>query len=114
MPSAIRIEMGSRMRECRLAVRLSQDDAIEAVNELAASSGRPALTSKALSSWETGDRMPSLETLGDLCLVYGVSADFILRGSDTIPREMRELFQRIGSARPTGKATTGAAPGLSP
>lgn len=79
-----RAEIGRRLRDCRKAARLSQEDVAAEL----------AVSAKAVSSWEGGERMPSAERFGELCAIYGVSADFILFGTDMVPRELLELLAR--------------------
>lgn len=79
-----RIEIGARLRSCRKSIRHSQED-------VAAELG---VSAKAISAWESGDRMPSAEGLRNLCVVYGVSSDFILFGLDMVPRAVNDLLAR--------------------
>lgn len=91
MPLLRRIETGSRLRECRLRMKLTQDDV---VRELAAM-GRP-IADSTYSSYESGRRAIDAFTLADVCLILGVSTDYALYGTDMVPRELKELFQRVG------------------
>lgn len=52
-----------------------------------------------LSSYESGRRTIDAFTLADLCLLYGVSTDYILYGTHMVPEDLRILFQRNGAAR---------------
>jgi transcriptional regulator with XRE-family HTH domain len=90
VPQARRIEIGSRLRDSRNALKLSQRDVASQLG----------VSDSAVSSWEAGERMPGAEALADVCLVYGVSADYILFGTDMVPRDLRDLFARTTRASP--------------
>lgn len=94
VPKARRVEIGCRLRDCRNILNLSQ-------KEVASQLG---VSDSAVSSWEAGERMPGAEALADVCLVYGVSSDYILFGTDMVPRDLRELFQKTARQQrpPTG------------
>jgi transcriptional regulator with XRE-family HTH domain len=55
-----------------------------------------AISDSTLSSYESGRRTIDAFTLADLCLIYGVSADFILYGTHMIPQELRDIYLRAG------------------
>lgn len=82
-----RAEIGGRLRDGRKAARLSQEDVAAELT----------VSAKAVSSWESGERMPSAERFGDLCAIYGVSADFILFGTDMVPRELLDALSRAAA-----------------
>lgn len=82
-----RVEIGGRLRECRKSLKLSQEQVAAELAELAGQ----AVSAKAVSAWESGERMPGAERLGDLCVIYGVASDFILFGIDVVPRVLRDL-----------------------
>lgn len=87
MPLAARkIEIGSRLRESRQEAKLSLGDVAEELK----------LSKQAISAWENGRTMLDAKQLGDLALMYGVSADYLLFGTRMVPEELRELFTRAG------------------
>ena len=76
--TALAAELGSRIRELRRSRGWSQLDLAR----------RAGLASKSvISYYELGDRYPSYETLLRLADVFGVSTDFLLRGSAAHPRD---------------------------
>lgn len=83
---ARKVEIGSRLRESRLKVKLSLGDVAEEMK----------MTKQGVSAWETGKTKLDAYQLADLALMYGVSADYILFGTPMVPQELRELFQRAG------------------
>jgi transcriptional regulator with XRE-family HTH domain len=91
VPQLRRIEAGARLRECRLGVHLRQED----VSRELAAMGRP-VSDSTLSSYESGRRTIDAFTLADLCLIYGVSTDYVLYGTHMIPQELRAIYQRAG------------------
>jgi transcriptional regulator with XRE-family HTH domain len=78
------VEVGKRLQRARHAARLSLADAAAAV-------GR---TKQAVHAWERGRALPPALHLGDLALLYGVSADALLfeqaqiRPGDAMARKM--------------------------
>lgn len=86
MPEARKIEIGSRLRECRVAAKLSP---VQAALEAKCSA-------KTIYAIEAGSRPLDAVRLADFCLVYGVSADYILFGTHMVPRDLRDLFTRAG------------------
>jgi transcriptional regulator with XRE-family HTH domain len=84
MPQARLIEIGSRLRQCRVAAKLSPADAgIEA-----------KCSAKTIYAIEAGTREVGGLRLADLCLAYGVSADYILFGTHMVPEDLRGVFTR--------------------
>lgn len=91
MPEVRRIEAGSRLRACREALNLTQEDVVNGLKDM----GR-AMADSTLSSYERGRRPIDAFTLADLCLIYGVSTDFILFGTAMVPDDLRQVFSRMG------------------
>lgn len=83
---AKKMEIGSRLRECRSQAKLT-------LREVAASL---KMSYQAVSHWENGHTVCDSIQLADLALLYGVSADYILFGIRTVPAELRALYRRIG------------------
>lgn len=84
-----RVEIGGRLRDCRKSAKLSQEDVAEEIG----------VSGKAVSAWESGERMPGAERLGELCVIYGVASDYILFGTDVVARELKDLLARAAAAR---------------
>lgn len=84
MSLAKRIEIGSRLRECRAAAKLSPADAAQAVD----------CSAKTIYAIEAGSRPLEATRLAALCLVYGVSSDYLLFGTHMVPEDLRHLFAR--------------------
>ena len=83
--------LGKRLRQARSARGLSQAGLAQAL--------AGAVTQSAVSYWESGRSMPTVENLRDLCGVLGISADRLLgldandasRGGDRLARQLDEL-----------------------
>jgi transcriptional regulator with XRE-family HTH domain len=90
MPSTRSVEIGSRLRESRAALRLSLEDV---ASEL-------GVSKQAVYMWERGRTKLDIYKLGDLCLMYGVSSDYILFGTRMVPEDLRGLFQKAGGGTP--------------
>lgn len=86
-----RIEVGSRLRAARVTLKLTLGDVVREV----------PMGKSTLSSYENGRRTIDAYTLTDLCLLYGVSIDYIMLGTHMVPEDLRMLLQRVG--QPTGK-----------
>jgi transcriptional regulator with XRE-family HTH domain len=85
------IEIGSRLRECRLAAKLSPAEAgVEA-----------KCSAKTIYAVEAGTREVGAVRLQDLCLAYGVSSDYILFGTHMVPQDLRAIFSRAGRSAPS-------------
>lgn len=59
--------------------------------------GKLGLTKGAISSYETGNAMPSLETAVSMCDLFGVSLDYLVRGRN---------FTQVKSASHTDEYVT--------
>jgi transcriptional regulator with XRE-family HTH domain len=81
---ARKVEVGSRLKECRTDARLSLGDVAEEMG----------VTKQAVSAWEHGRTKLDALQLGDLALMYGVSSDYLLFGTRMVPQDLRELFSR--------------------
>jgi transcriptional regulator with XRE-family HTH domain len=79
------MEIGCRLRNSRAGAKLSLADVSEELK----------VSRSAVSSWENGQRGIDAERLAELALLYGVASDFILFGTDMVPRDLRELFARV-------------------
>lgn len=94
--------LAKRLRQARQARHLSQGG-------LAAALGGE-VTQSAISYWESGKNLPTVDSLRELCRALGVSADWLL-GLDakaptelaarlahevaTLPAEQRQLIERL-------------------
>jgi len=70
-----RKRIGARFKESRNAVKISQEDAARQLH----------LSQQAISSWESGSRMPTATQLSRLATLYGTPADYLLFGIRTVP-----------------------------
>lgn len=73
------MEIGERLQQLRKEKGISQEKLAEQLH----------VTRQAVSKWETGQSYPDLDNLGALCKLYGVTADYILRGEDTKTQKNR-------------------------
>ena len=84
-----RKNINRRLRECRLAAKLSQSDV-----------ARDFLISRqSVSSWERGEGLPSALQLYEIGLLYGVSMDYIMYGLHTVPRSAKPMVSEIFRTR---------------
>lgn len=91
-PLARKIEIGSRLRECRLGAKLSPEQA----------GAEAQCSAKTIYAMEAGTREPGSIRLADLCLAYGVSADYILFGTHMVPSDLKDAFTRAGRGAAKG------------
>ena len=83
--TALAAEIGRRIRDLRFARGWSQNDLAR----------RAGLASRSVVSfYELGDRYPSYETLLRLADVFGVSAEYLLRGDTLNDQETVEYIAR--------------------
>jgi transcriptional regulator with XRE-family HTH domain len=87
MPKQIRKLIGDALRRARVSARLRQEDV--ATDFLR--------SRQAISSWECGKTLPSLEEFRDLLTLYGVSADQVLFGVDSTAAEMQGAMERASA-----------------
>lgn len=89
-----RISIGQRLRECRKAARLTQEDV----------GLRLDLTPQTVSSWERGKSMPKADQWYGLGPLLGVSLDYLVYGIRTVPEGaapiLRAIFQAPGVEPP--------------
>lgn len=64
-------DIGQRLREAREKAGLTQAQAVEKL-------GIPK--AQTLSAYENGKNSPPLEKIGEMCVLYGVSTDYIILG----------------------------------
>lgn len=84
-----RKNISRRLRECRLAAKLSQTDV-----------ARDFLISRqSVSGWERGEGLPTVLQLYEIGLLYGVSTDYILYGMLTMPRSAYPIVSEIFRTR---------------
>ena len=67
-------EFAVKLRELRLERGWTQAEVARAIG----------LSKNALTNYETGIREPSLEKLKDICVLFGVSADYLIGLEDKI------------------------------
>lgn len=78
---SIPIKFGERFRSLRRKNGFTQDDMAEILE----------LSSRAVSSWETGERLPSVEMVAWLAENWGVSVDYLLGRTDYPVFEIRNI-----------------------
>lgn len=66
------MELGSRIRELRMARGITQDELAQALH----------VTAQAVSKWETGQSMPDIELLPRLSVYFGVTIDELFAMTD--------------------------------
>ncbi|WP_368901096.1 helix-turn-helix domain-containing protein [Oceanobacillus oncorhynchi] len=79
--------LGERLRIVRMRKKLSQIDAAKKLN----------ISNITLSTYERGKRDPDTDTLRNMCLLYNVTADYLLGLSDLPNREESNKISKLGS-----------------
>jgi transcriptional regulator with XRE-family HTH domain len=79
--------MGARLRVARKRRKLTGEQLGQ----------RIGVSKSAISQWEKDAALPALENLVALCEVLDVSADYLLRGTDSasIPQDVIEMSKRL-------------------
>lgn len=97
---------GARLKQARTARGLSQAGLATALG--AAPHG--AVTQSAVSYWESGKNLPTVETLCELCAVLGVSADRLLGldGGGALPKDAARLAAQIAKLSPARRKAVAA------
>src|SRR5436305_1978413 len=83
------VEVGGRLRRLRTYNRWTQKELAD----------RLGATVSQVSRWETGSIMPNTETLIDICNVFVVSMDFLVRGIGDVRGQVgvdADLREQIG------------------
>lgn len=80
----------ARLAEARDRLRLSQQDVATAIG----------VSRQSVSKWETGKSSPNPRELADLCVVYGVSCDWVLTGTKTVPASDSPIVRAIMAPSP--------------
>jgi transcriptional regulator with XRE-family HTH domain len=88
LEKARRVEIGSRLRDARKGAKLSLADVAQEIK----------LSKQAVSAWESGRTTLDALQLGNLALLYGVSADFLLFGIKTIPEDLKAIYSKARNA----------------
>lgn len=78
-------EVGERLKAARTAAQLTQADVARDFQ----------ITRQAVSAWERGVHLPSVNELYALCLLYGTSSDFLLFGMRTVPASSKPVIQDL-------------------
>lgn len=79
--------VGRRLKVARVGCGLTQEEAAEAL----------LAQRQTVSAWERGEYAPTAAQLHAICQCYGVSADFLLFGLETIPvgGQAGQMLERI-------------------
>lgn len=93
MPQTANVQVASRVRTCRAALKLTQE-------ELAVELG---VTHQHVSRIEGGHAVPSLELLVRLSRRLGVSTDYLLTGRETAPVDVAGAIRSDQHLSPTAK-----------
>lgn len=90
----VRREIGGRLREWRLSMKLSQEDV----------AARMTVKRQTVSKWEKGGSMPTADQWYALGRLFGASLDYLVYGIRTIPVSeyaiMAKVFERPGIQPP--------------
>lgn len=77
--------IGERLRQARTVAKLTQQDVATDCRR----------SRQAVSSWERGETLPTLEEFSALAALYGVSADRILYQVDDVEQSGKVLLARV-------------------
>ncbi|MDE5601142.1 MAG: helix-turn-helix domain-containing protein [Clostridia bacterium] len=72
-------EFGTRLKELRIGLNLTQDEAAAEVN----------VSKQAISKWENGHGLPDVSSLSALAGLYGTTVDYLLTGDEKVRVEER-------------------------
>ncbi|HJB02750.1 MAG TPA: helix-turn-helix domain-containing protein [Candidatus Evtepia excrementipullorum] len=72
------MEIGKKLRQARTQAGLTQEQAAE----------RILVSRQTVSNWETGKSFPDLLSIVRCSELYGVSLDALLKGDDTVRKQM--------------------------
>lgn len=84
----LRAAIGARLREARIAAKLSQDDVAVEFHR----------TRQAVSAWEAGRAMPALDDFLSLSILYGAPANQLLHGLEHIEEAGHAALTRVMDA----------------
>jgi transcriptional regulator with XRE-family HTH domain len=94
MNKAVWGQVGVRLREARSAAKLSQQQV--ATDFL--------ITRQAVSAWERGESLPTLQQMYEIGQLYGVSLDYLVYGVKTIPISRAGVMRAIFPGPESGQA----------
>ena len=77
-------EFGNRLFDARQNLGLTQKQVADEI----------LVTAQAVSSWERGESIPNLDKLADLAILYNVTTDWLLYGTETGP-QIREATENM-------------------
>lgn len=103
MPEAIRAAIARRLREARVASKLTQQDVASALRR----------SRQAVSSWEAGRTLPDLLELRDLAMTYGISTDRLLLGED-VEAACQRALERMRAVSPAEPSRASQSPASEP
>ena len=78
MPNDRKLEIGARLRTARILSRLSQQDAALQLQ----------VTQQTVGSWEIGRTLPPLESVYEICMLYGIAPGYLAL-TQTMPQAAR-------------------------
>ena len=67
-------EFGTRLKNLRIGLNLTQDEAAAAIN----------VSKQAISKWENGHGLPDVSSLSALAGLYGTTVDYLLTGEEKV------------------------------
>jgi transcriptional regulator with XRE-family HTH domain len=80
----------ARLRQARAELGLTQE---QVAQEMAAHG--LAMSRQTVSKWEAGKGSPNPRELAVLCTIYGVTADWVLTGTPSIPVSDSKMLRQI-------------------
>lgn len=92
MNSELGAAIRARLVEARKRARLSQDQAGQRLT--------PPVSRQAISKWELGGGAPNPRELAELCTIYGVSSDWVLKGIASKPDTGSLFLDKLLSTDP--------------
>jgi transcriptional regulator with XRE-family HTH domain len=85
----VRLVVAARLRKARLETKLTQVEVAATLD----------VSRQTISAWERGQSQPSLPEFRELAQLYGVSADLLLFGIQTVPLGSHMLAAILGTVK---------------
>lgn len=87
MTDVFRVGVSQRLRAGRRQAKLTQEDVAKQVH----------VTRQAVSGWECGASLPTIDQFMVLGILYGLSLDSLVYGVRELPAELRRMMDRRDS-----------------
>lgn len=75
----------ARLRKARTDLQLTQEQVAQEMG----------VKRQTISKWESGKGAPNPREMAELCMLYGVTTDWVLTGTPSVPATRSKLLQKI-------------------